>query len=97
MYLRLWREHDRKTLEQIGDRINPPVAKGTVSRWEEAPPGKLTPGVVAAYAEALGRHFLEMYRKPDEGPSLDVIAAPLDEKMRGQVIGYIEGLKKRSS
>lgn len=92
VYLSLWRERDGLTQEQVGNRIKPPVDKGTVSKWENAKPGYLTLGVIAAYAEALGRHPTEMYRRPAEGPSLDAMAAELDQESRGRAIGYLEGL-----
>lgn len=88
------------TQEQLGLRISPPVDKGTVSRWEAALPGRLTLGVIAAFAEAVGRHPRDMYSPPptaDAPPSLDELAAPLSERERGRVVGYIEGLKGRKA
>jgi hypothetical protein len=100
VYLAKWREaHIPKlTQEQLGQRIDPPVDKGTVSRWESAPPGKLSLGVIAAYAEALGREAADMYRPPDTGPSLDAIAAGLEPDLRESVANFIQVLKnKRAS
>lgn len=97
VYLALWRESEGLTQEQVGGRISPPVDKGTVSRWETAGPGKLTLGVIAAYAEALGRHVSEMYRRPDQGLSLDAMAAELDPEMRQQAANIIAAMAGRKA
>ena len=102
VYLQLWREREGLTLEQLGGRIEPPVAKGTVDRWEGAKPGGLTLGVIAAFAEALGRPVEDMYRVPppkgvDPPPSLDDIVADLDPETKARAIGYIEGLTGRKA
>ena len=73
----MWREREGISQETLGGRIEPPVDKGTVSRWENAPPGRLSGGVIAAYAEALGRSAPDMYRQPEQGPSIDAMAAKL--------------------
>jgi transcriptional regulator with XRE-family HTH domain len=98
VYLALWREAANPTLsqEQLGLRFKPPVSKGTVSKWENALPGKLTLGVIAAYAEALDRAPADMYRHPDQGPSLDALAADLDEDARKVVADTIAALRRRA-
>lgn len=96
VFLAEWRESLNLSQEQVGGRIEPPVDKGTVSRWENALPGRLTLGVIAAYAEALGRHPTEMYRPPSD-PSLDALAADFDESTRGRAIGFLEGLRDRKA
>lgn len=93
VFLAEWREFVGLSQEALGHRIHPPVEKGTVSRWETAAPGKLTLGVISAYAEALGRETTEMYRLPAD-PSLDAMVAGLDAESKGRAIGYVEGLKK---
>jgi transcriptional regulator with XRE-family HTH domain len=102
VYLRNWREKLGLTQEQVGNRIEPPVDKGTVSRWERAKPedGELTVGVVAAYAEALDRPISDMYRMPpedDDLPSLDKAAeaAGLDKEDRDAVMGTISRMAHR--
>lgn len=97
VYLAAWREDAELSQEDLGNRFDPPVAKGTISRWEKAPPGKLTAGVIAAYAEALERLPTDMYRLPKakEPPSLDAIAAKLSPETRAQALGYFEGLLGR--
>lgn len=100
MFLREWREKHELSLEELGGRIVPPVAKSTVQRWEKAGPGRLTLGVIAAYAEALGRPTTDMYRLPpagDEPPSLDAMVADLDDADRGRAFGYVEGLRDRKA
>lgn len=100
VFLQEWREHHGLTQEQLGGRISTPVDKGTVSRWETAEPGRLTAGVIAAFAEALGRHVTEMYRLPpadDEPVSLDVLAAGLSREQRNRAVGFVEGLKGRKA
>lgn len=79
-FLAEWREANDPPLsqEQLGQRIDPPVDKGTVSRWEgHARHGKLTTGVVGAYAEALGREFDDMLRHPSMPEPLDRVATDL--------------------
>lgn len=98
VFLAQWRERAELTQEQLGNRIHPAVDKGTVSRWESAQPGRLTLGVIAAYAEALGRTPAEMYRPPpkdDEPQSLDALAAHLDPEMREQAINIIAAMTRR--
>lgn len=100
VFLALWRDKAGLTQEQLGLRFKPPVDKGTVSRWENAKAGKLTLGVIAAYAEALGKKAHEMYFPPpkegeDEEPSLDDRAAELSNEMRQHVADMIESLKGR--
>lgn len=98
VYLGLWRERVGLTQEQVGQRIDPPVDKGTVSRWENAGPGRLTLGVIAAYAEALDLSPADLYRHPpplDQPPSLDDLASGLTSDLRNQVIGVIEALRGR--
>jgi hypothetical protein len=97
VYLALWREAHNPPLsqEELGQRLRPKVDKGTVSRWENARPGILNSGVIAAYAEALGRHAIDMYRKPDDGPSLDAMAADLEPELRTRAIGVIAALQGR--
>ncbi len=95
VFLALWRDKEGLTQPQLGSRIEPPVDKGTVSRWESATPGKLSLGVIAAYAEALGRHPADMYRRPDEGRSLDAMATGLEPDLRDRAADFIEALTKR--
>jgi transcriptional regulator with XRE-family HTH domain len=96
VFLTLHREAKTLTQEQVGNRIKPTVDKGTVSRWENAPPGRLSLGVIAAYAEALGIHPTELYRPPGE-TSLDAMAAKLSDEDRGRAIGYLESLTTRKA
>lgn len=95
VFLAEWREDLGLSQQDVGNRIEPPVDKGTVSRWENAKPGGLSLGVIAAYAEALGRSAAEMYRPPDNRPSLDAMASdlPLDEVEK--VAGDIRFLRSR--
>lgn len=87
----------KMTQEDLGARIRPPVDKGTVSRWESAPPGRLSTGVIAAYAEALGKTAPEMYFPPNRGPSLDIMAAGLDDDLRGRAVAILEALRGRKA
>jgi transcriptional regulator with XRE-family HTH domain len=65
----------------LGNRIDPPVDKGTVSRWEKtARAGKVSTAIVAAYAEALNRHPIQMLSPPppaDAPAPLDAVAKEL--------------------
>lgn len=85
------------TQTQVGNRIKPPVDKGTVSRWESAAPGKLTPGVIAAFAEAINRHVGDMYRPPAAGPSLDAMASELPKDLRERAVDFIAALSGRKA
>lgn len=99
VYLALWREHAGLTQEQLGQRFRPEVAKGTVSRWENARPGDraITKGVIEAYAEALNRPVEDMYRRPEDGPSLDGIAYGLDKDLRERAADFIAALARRKA
>jgi transcriptional regulator with XRE-family HTH domain len=84
------------TQEQLGQRIHPrPVDKGTVSKWENADPGKLSLGVIAAYAEALGRETLDMYRRPEDGPSIDAIASTMPSELRDSLVDIAAAMSRR--
>lgn len=85
------------TQEQLGQRIHPPVDKGTVSRWENAPAGRLSLGVIAAYAEALGRSAVDMYRRPEQGPSLDAMVSDLNDEVKSRAIALITALGGRKA
>ena len=95
VFLAQHREAAGLTQQQLGERIDPPVDKGTVSRWEAAQPGRLTLGVIAAFAETLGKRADEMYRPPQDGPSLDALAAPLEQKDREVAADLISRLARR--
>jgi transcriptional regulator with XRE-family HTH domain len=100
VYLALWREYLELSQQEVGNRIDPPVDKGTVSRWENAAPGRLTLGVLAAYAEALGRPVADMYRRPPPKdkpapPSLDAIVGQLDEDARAATIDFVAAMARR--
>lgn len=100
VFLKEWREYIDLTLDEVGGRFHPPVSKSTVFRWEEAKPGEIRIGVIAAYAEALGRHVTEMFRLPpadNEPASLDVAAASLTREQRNRAVGFIEGMKGRKA
>jgi transcriptional regulator with XRE-family HTH domain len=91
VYLAPWREHLALTQQEVGDRFEPPIDKGTVSRWETA---KRIPSlnVLAAYAEALGIRIGQLYQPPSERPSLDemIAGAPEDlQRKAAEVVGII--------
>ncbi len=84
IYLKAWREYLELTLEEVGNRFDPPRSKSTVQRLEAAGVNdqKLTKGAVEAYAEALGRPIEDVYREPPqkgepEQPSLDQMATKM--------------------
>lgn len=101
VFLQAWRERDFPNISQetFGQRFHPPVDKGTISRWENAKPGHLTLGVIAAYAEALGRRPAEMYRPPPKTdadapqPSLDEMADDMgvDRKVVIDILSAVQG------
>ena len=97
LFLALWREKAGLTQEQLGNRFKPPVDKGTVSRWENAPAGRITTGVIAAYAEALGRPTVDMYRRPQDEPSLDAMAADMEPELRSRAADVIAAMAGRKA
>lgn len=99
VYLALWREHHNLSQEQLGERFHPPVSKSTVWRWEKAKPydRALTKGVIEAYAEALNRPVEDMYRRPEDGPSLDAMATKLDPDLRARAADFIAALASRKA
>jgi transcriptional regulator with XRE-family HTH domain len=65
VFLAEWREYIGVSQQDLGNRFDPPVAKGTISRWESKP-STVSLGVVSAYAEALGPkvRVIDLYRLP---------------------------------
>lgn len=99
VFLREWREWRDLSQEQLGGRIEPPVDKGTVSRWENAKPGKISLGVIAAFAEAVDRSTRDMYElPPPKGkpirPSLDALAGHLDDEDKDVIVNFIHALNR---
>lgn len=99
VFLAEWREWADLTLEELGNRIEPAVDKGTVSRWENAKPGHLTLGVIAAFAEAVDRPVADMYRLPPPKdkpslPSLDAIAGQMGEGMHEATLDFLAAAAK---
>lgn len=87
-------------LQDVGDRTKPPVDKGTVSRWESAPPGRISTGALAAFAEAIGVHVTDLYRPPPPKgqpipPKLDDMADNLDEDAKKATIDFINAMARR--
>jgi len=83
VYLAAWREHLGLTQQQVGDRINGGVEKGTVSRWETT---KRVPSinVIAAYAEALRIPTSYLFRRPETRASLDEIMADASDELKNK-------------
>lgn len=84
VFLREWREYLDLTQETVGNRFDPPVDRGQISKIEtKARTGHIGNETVAAYAEALNRPIVDMYGHPPakeqpERKSLDEIATELD-------------------
>jgi len=101
VFLAQWRAWKGLSQSGLGNRIEPPVSKGTVSKWEnKSKPWELTLGVLAAYAEAVDRPVADLFHlppakdKPAE-PSLDAIADQMDEVSRQATIDFVSALAKR--
>lgn len=78
VYLAEWRESLDLSQTDLGNRIDPPVDKGTVSRWEKtARTGKISTAIVVAYAEALGKKPVQMLSPPNTPEPLDLVAQSL--------------------
>lgn len=69
------------TQQQVGDRFDPPVDKGTISRWETTARG-LTINSLAAYAEAIGVQPSALYHKPNDDEDLEALAARVPRQER---------------
>lgn len=107
VFLREWREHLGMTQEEVGSRFDPEVPKGTISKLEKKarnePIGDderthLTHGAIAAYAEALHVPISKLYHLPpreDDRPSLDPMAAKLDDKAFNSVLELMGALSRR--
>jgi hypothetical protein len=79
----------------LGNRIEPPVDKGTVSRWEKtARLGKVSTAIVTAYAEALNRLPVQMLSPPHAPAPLDVVARELGLD-RDEAVLAMEVIAKR--
>lgn len=93
VYLAAWRNHLGLTQQQVGDRIGGGVDKATISRWENA---KRTPSlnVLAAYAEALQIPVENLYRPPNEEPSLDAMLQGASKDVRDKVVEVAKILLK---
>jgi transcriptional regulator with XRE-family HTH domain len=61
VYLLEWREYRGMTQDELAERID--TTNGAISRWEN---GKrdITVGVLAAIAEALHCHVVDLFRHP---------------------------------
>lgn len=90
LFLAEWREAHLPTLTQkaLGERLG--VSDVTVSRWET---GERRPdiNVIAAYAEALGREFKDMFRHPEQ-PSADDLLRDQTPAVRENVFKMLKGL-----
>jgi transcriptional regulator with XRE-family HTH domain len=91
LYLAEWREAHKPTLTQkaLGERLG--VSDVTVSRWET---GERRPdiNVIAAYAEALGREFRDMFRHPEQ-PSADDLLRDQPSEVQAAAFKMIRGLR----
>jgi len=58
-----WRAHRGLSQDGLGERLNPPVAGMTVSRWETGV-SRMSDQVMAAVAEALDAEPQDLYRHP---------------------------------
>lgn len=97
IYLQEWREFRGLTQEQLGERLEPPVANMTVSRWERAARGgsgqvaQMNSGVLAAVAEALDCEPQDLYRHPNQ-PSADEMLRGSSKDLQNQVFNVIEAM-----
>jgi transcriptional regulator with XRE-family HTH domain len=103
VFLKEWREYDGLTQPTVGERFDPPVSKGQVSKWEKmASGGRIGAETVAAYADALGRRREQMFRPPPpKGQSLPKTLDDVAEEMgvrHDDVVTAIEIMaRKRAS
>lgn len=92
LYLAAWREAHQPPLTQelLGARLG--VSDVTISRWET---GARRPdiNVIAAYAEALGRDFRDMFRDP-KAPSADDLLRDQPPDVQSAAIKMIRGLRQ---
>lgn len=92
VFLAEWRDHYGVSQEALGLRFDPPVDKGTISRWEAIPKG-LSIHVVQAYAEALDPDLdwtMLGRLPPKDGPKDDLAA------VAGHLEEAVDLLRRRS-
>lgn len=81
VFLKEWRLSLGLSLERVGERFDPPIARAQVFKIEKAAgTGRIGSETVAAYAMAINRDHREMYSPPrseDAPPSLDDVATEL--------------------
>lgn len=91
-YLAEWREAKHLTQQQVADRIG--TTHVTISRWET---GMRSPddNAKAAYAEALGIEFQDLYRHPDQ-PSADELLRDQPAEIIDQALRVIRAMRRTS-
>lgn len=93
LYIQEWIEFRGLSDEKVANRLG--KARETVWRWRTEQ-HRLNPEKIAELASALDLEPAELYRPPDK-PSLDALAAGLDDDLRNRAIGFIEGLRGRKA
>lgn len=89
-YLAEWREKKGLTQEQVAQRLG--TSDVTISRWET---GMRRPDddAKAAFAEALGIEFADLYRHPDQ-PSADELLRDQPEEVVRQAMNVIRAMRR---
>ncbi len=95
LYISQWRDHRGLSLEELGNRVDPPVAKNTVWRWENEQ-HRLDPQKIARLAQALDLEPEDLWRPPP-GRSIDAILADAAPEMREAMVDMAISLKKTGS
>lgn len=73
LYIREWRKERGYSGEKLGSLLDPPVAKGQISKWEREQ-YRLDPGIIAELARALGIEPAQFYYPPNR-QSLDAMVS----------------------
>lgn len=79
LYIREWREHRALSQEKLGSLLDPPVAKGQISKWEREQ-YRLDPGIIAELARAMDIEPAQFYYPPQR-QSLDALVAGETEEV----------------
>src|SRR5262245_49129028 len=90
LYIAEWIAHFGLSDEQVANRLDPPVARETVWRWQKEQ-HRLNPGKINALAQALGIDPRQFWRPPvKDQPSLDVLVEGAPDELRATVTDVVK-------
>ena len=93
LYIAEWIEHLHLSHETIGNRMG--VSRTTVWRWQKQQ-HRLTPGKIAALAEAMNLNAVDLFSPPHR-PSLDAMLADAPDDLFDRARELIQVLTRKAS